>query len=447
MSIELTAVTSRKRLDVDPRARQVAVTDFLLTLFAALEQRSIRYCVLRDGDRLLQMADPEEVDLLVAEHQLDSLRAILAEFGFVELSGWGHAPHHFFLIYDEHAGRWLKLDVVTQLNYGRPVRALRTRLAEPCLAGRRRWEPTYILAAEDELITLLLHCVLDKGSFDLSRRQRLGILRQEVTETAYLSSHLAEYWLPSVRWAELAALLEDEDWGTILAYERAVVRRLRDRDRVGTTTRGLRARVLRKLNRWVGFRRLRVPMVALLAPDGAGKTTLAESLAASSYFPVRTIYMGLYQSGQSRSRGFRVPGLGLANRILTQWRRYVAARYHQSRGRLVIFDRYTYDSLLSTREPLGGARKLRRWLLAHACPPPDLVIILDAPGELLYTRKREHTVKVLEKQRQDYLQLQSQLPQAVVIDATQDSDIVRREAMALIWRSVGKRLRRSGATS
>ncbi|MEZ4731266.1 MAG: hypothetical protein R3E79_29455 [Caldilineaceae bacterium] len=81
----------------------------------------------------------------------------------------------------------------------------------------------------------------------------------------------------------------------------------------------------------------------------------------------------------------------------------------------------------------------RRWALAHACPAPDLVILLDAPGAILYARKGEHSAALLEEQRQGYLQLKSQLRQMVVIDATQHPDTVRRQVTTQIWRGYVRR--------
>lgn len=422
------------------------MSDLLLVLFDALADKQITYCLLRDGERLHELAENGEIDLLVAAHDFHQLRQVLAKLGFVTLSNWGHWPHHFFLIYEEAADLWLKLDVVTEISYGRPVRALRTTLATGCLENRRRQGPTFIPAAEDELVTLLLHCVLDKGRFAPERRHRLQALRRHVSDLEYLSSLLRSYWSPSVSWSQLAAQIEAGEWSALLAQEQTVAKNLKDDDSLATAGRHFRDRLLRKLNHWIGFFHLRIPTVALLAPDGAGKTTLATGIGESSYFPVRSIYMGLYQKQNSEPEGWRPPGLGLMGRILTQWRRYLSARYHQIRSRLVIFDRYTYDSLLTPRRSLDPLRRLRRWLLAHACPPPDLIIVLDAPGKLLYARKGEHSADALEKQRQEYLQLRATVPQMKVVDASQDADTVRRQVMGMIWHTLRKQQEMRGAS-
>ncbi len=412
------------------------MNDHLLRVLKCLEQKNIQYCLLRDQGSLDQLANGVEVDLLVQDIQLAQLSNLLAGLGFVGLPSQGYAPHHFFVAYDRDSDRWIKLDVVTEIAYGKPVRALRTALAIGCLGNRRRCGSTFVPAPEDELVMLLLHCVLDKGDFAPSRRQRLKALRYQVTDGDYFRALLATYWSPTMTWPQIAALIEAEDWTALLAERAAVAARLASRDPIGTLGRQARDRALRKMNRWAGLLRPRVPTVALLAPDGAGKTTLAAGIRNSFYFPVRLMYMGLYQKGAARSVALRLPGLGLTSRLLTQWKRYLTARYHQARGRLVVFDRYTYDAWLPPRQRLTWLRRWRRWLLGHACPAPDMVLVLDAPGEVLYARSGEHGPAVLEQQRQAYLQLQSYLPQTVVVDVSRDAEHVRREVTALIWQSL-----------
>jgi thymidylate kinase len=199
--------------------------------------------------------------------------------------------------------------------------------------------------------------------------------------------------------------------------------------------------------------------VVLLAPDGAGKTTLAHELTHDAYLRARLIYMGtnlnacttslpttrwlregvttLYGSKLRLERLLK--GLGFGNRLVEQWYRCGLGLYHKLRGRFVIFDRYVYDSWLA---PRVVGKRLRRWLLEQIYLAPDLVIVLDAPGALLHKRKGEHTPDRLEQQRQAYLGLQTQVPNLVVVDATRTAHAVRREVTTLIWHAYGKRVHR-----
>lgn len=60
----------------------------------------------------------------------------------------------------------------------------------------------------------------------------------------------------------------------------------------GQRGRTLAGRALRKLDRIAGVLQPRALTVALLAPDGGGKTTLATELARRFFLPSRYIYMG-----------------------------------------------------------------------------------------------------------------------------------------------------------
>ena len=436
--------------------------ELLLHVFHTIEQANIRYCVLRGYEELEEIEDGGDVDLLVQADQLEHFREVLAQLEFVMLPVWGHAPHLFFVAYDQSADRWLKLDVVTTVAFGKPIHAIQTSLANTCLDRRRRREPTFVLSAEDELLTLLLHCALDKGMFAPHRRARIQALRHEVTDARYLGEQLHASWSPEMSWQRLAGLIDGERWADLLAESAAVAAWLARSQQLGVLGRRFGRRLLRKLDRFAGALQPRSLTVALLAPDGGGKTTLVTELARRSFLPSRYIYMGSNIEAstvglpttrwiQARSKrpkqAGQMPawalarGLRFVNNMAEQWYRYGTSYYHIIRGRLLLFDRYVYDGQLDASRKRSLKTRARRWLLSAAAPKPDLVVFLDAPGELLFARKGEHSPEILEQQRQHYLGLRAHIPQMVVVDATRDAEQVRRTVTALIWRSYAKHLR------
>ncbi|MEO8229722.1 MAG: hypothetical protein ABI628_08165 [Chloroflexota bacterium] len=182
-------------------------------------------------------------------------------------------------------------------------------------------------------------------------------------------------------------------------------------------------------------------MVALLGPDGAGKSSLTASIARSFGLPVRKFYAGLYPADRRR---FRQPGLGTIALLLRLWRLAIGATWHRRQGRLVLFDRYAYDARLPLPPSAGRRTRLRRALLARALPTPDLVIVLDAPAEVLLGRRAEHPIEVVEAQRRRYAELARSVPDGVIVDASADADSVRRSVTALIWRRyVARQARRA----
>ncbi len=67
-------------------------------------------------------------------------------------------------------------------------------------------------------------------------------------------------------------------------------------------------------------------------------------------------------------------------------------------------------------------------LLAHCVPEPDLFIILDAPANVLQTRKREVTMQETARQRSAYRELAGTLKSSIVLNAARDLDTVISDA-------------------
>ncbi len=413
----------------------MSTTSLVYQVLKCLNDKAIPYCLLRDGEDIDQFRSGGEIDILVADTHFATLRRQLHELQFVQLATLGYSPHTFFIAYDSHGDCWLKLDVVTKIAFGRPIQSLSTSLSVNCLGNRRFAGLAYVPSPEDELVSLLLHCVLDKAHISPARARRLASLRLQVTDEHYITSLLATHWSIDLTWQRLAAIIDNSDFVHLLEARQTVASRLANRGPWRTHARSLCGRMLRKLSRLAPFYRPWSFTVAFLAPDGAGKSTLVNTLVDTAYIPVRSIYMGLYQ-GRAASRRIVMPGVGMMNALFKQWSRCCAASYHTIMGRLVLFDRYTYDALLPPRRRPSLLQRLRRWLLAHSCPSPDLVFLLDAPGQLLFKRKAEHSEATLENQRQAYLEMRSSVPNMIVVDAAQDSDQVRRKVLTLIWKHV-----------
>jgi thymidylate kinase len=389
----------------------------LNAVYRAFDAAGIRWALLRGG----HPADGD-VDLHVSLDDMARAALVLEGFGFIEQRSTGYRPHRFFL----RAGNdgWIKLDLVTELRFG-PVAFLAPGL-EGALSRRRKVGATFRLDPPDEFWALLLHGLLDKPAIDERRRNRLRSLAPHALASPAVANLFASR-------AEAEALVEaamDDRWDRAGAWARTLA------------PSGTRARLValrRAVARRIGWRltplHRRGVTVALLAPDGAGKTTTARLLARTFPIPVRTIYMGLYKNPRRRLP----PGVGLAARVALQWSRYTRALYHRRRGRVVLFDRYIYDA-----EPAAASRarfrdRLRRSVLARSLPRPDLILVLDAPADELLRRKGEHDLARLERDRAHYRAVSERTSTSSLIDATRPPDVVVREVSALIWTALAAR--------
>jgi thymidylate kinase len=407
----------------------------LRAVFAALDGASVRWCLLRgDADGRSPDGSDGDVDLLVARADLARAVAALRRCQLVPLAAYGRGSHRFFVGFDAGAAAFIELDIVTELAFG-PHFVLRTRAETDCLAGRCREGAAWVLRRDDEFWALLLHCVLDKRAVDEQHAARLS----QLAEFASLDSPLVAAWPEQTDL--LAALLsaaQAGDWGMAVRHGAVLEGLLRRRERVRIARRLVGATITRAAERPLQAWSRRGIGVALLGPDGAGKSTLARGIESSFYFPVRCVYMGLWARREVVSSKPRV-ALEIALRPLVIWRRYLGSLRHRGLGRLVVFDRYVYDAMLP---PTGSRVQLKRtyfWLLSRLCPAPQLVLVLDVPGQVMHLRKAEHEAAQLETDREHFRRLLGRLSNAERVDAHRPADVVLADVLGRIWRRYADR--------
>ncbi len=187
--------------------------------------------------------------------------------------------------------------------------------------------------------------------------------------------------------------------------------------------------------------RTRGVVVATVGTDGSGKSTVANELEQHLQrigFTTRTAYFGM-------ARG-NLPGVGIARRLLGiaapggevvsqdsaggtseptppskhQGLRKVAAWYYafeygwrylstvagpRRRAEVVICDRYVYD-LRESPWPGSPASAFVEWLV----PRPDVMVLPDAPAELIHARKPERSLSEQRRQQVKFRELLAESP-------------------------------------
>lgn len=406
----------------------VTVHPLLGRVFVDLESLDLRWSLLRVPSN--PEAPTGDVDLLVHSEDLGRLALLLSRHGFVALPGWEAPPTLLFLTYDPVSGHCLLLEVTDEVSYG-PGLAMRTGIAEGLLA-RSRWEGGMrVPAPADAFGALLLHCLLDKSSVPERYHAALQSLAAEAGDggafAQLLDAQLPREWSASsmrvaakeARWSDLATageLLADSWRGRLPWTDR----------RRAIWVRG------RRLLRTPGLLRRRYGVsVALLGPNGAGKSTLAEGIEQAWPLPVRRVYMGLWKSGDTP--GQEIPGLAQLMRLPTAWFRYLRGTVAQLNGQLVVFDRYAHDARRPPTPPMVRLKRVYLWLLAHGVPAPDLLLLLDVPGDVSYGRKAETSLEEAELEQREFRELAAALPQVCVLDASTGIEQVRAAALQAIW--------------
>ena len=479
------------------RSKQAVLHPMLEAAFEALNLAGVNWCLARIPSSL--SAPTGDVDLLVERTDHALARGVLRTLGFGTVRVWRRPePEAFYFLPHPQTGRNLCLHVATELSFG-SGHAIRTGAAAGCLRRRRKRGALFEAAPKDAFWILLLHCLLDKGEVALRYQNDL----QKLATSARMDDELAREaealcpagwgaprmvdhvhsgnWDLLNRLARYLKLAETEKrpldrvvqvvpmvggvlfsrsvrryvwargWTRVTRFVQRVItfpasvfyphehqvgaRALDNREVRRVIPRRVRKLVSRPLSAGRGL------TVALLGPDGAGKSTLAANLTSSlpEFAGVRVLYMGLGYAGLPRLARLPFPGSLASVGLLTLWFRYLVARYQRRLGRLVIFDRYTYDAWLSPGRRLTRPQLLARWVWAHACPEPDLVFLLDVPGEKVHERRGESEVALLEAARQEFLSLLTRVPRLQVVDASRSQELVRDDVAERIRRHVQQR--------
>jgi thymidylate kinase len=384
---------------------------------AALDRGGVRWSLLRPREGL---ARPDgDVDVLVEPEALGRVAELLGDLGFVRMPLPG--PDLHASRYDERDGIFLWLHVQAALRVAGEVVPAEEVLAEADRDGVRQPSDRWLLWI------LLLRALVDKG--ELPERHREPVRRLAAaweSGPATLEALARRHGLDPAAVVSAAAA---GDWDALMAQRRPPAPS-------GRASMPVRlARRVASIARWVRSGRSRRGLsVAVLGPDGAGKTTLVQGLARSLPLPTRIQSMGLTGGKLRRVDRLRVPGVIFLAKLAIIWLRYGRAMYRRERGEIVLFDRYLLDGVVPSGVRLGPAGRLSRSVLRRLCPMPDLVLLLDASGETMYARKGEYDAAVLESWRAGYDRLRGRLPDLEVIDAERPPDAVRRDAESRIWR-------------
>jgi thymidylate kinase len=135
----------------------------------------------------------------------------------------------------------------------------------------------------------------------------------------------------------------------------------------------------------------------------------------------------------------------LANRLGEEGYRQLVAWSLRRRGFITLFDRDFFADYFAhdVANPAGArslASRLHGFVLTHLYPRPDLVIFLDAPAALLYERKGEGSVELLERRRREYFQLRDHVKRFAIVDASQPHAAVVGDVTALIMQLAAEKL-------
>jgi len=424
---------------------RVAETPDALACFAALERAGVPYCLLRHYE--LDRATPDsDIDFVVPKARLPRdvatiLREAADDAGRVLIQAVDHDGAWSFIVCPRaprSPDDFTRLDAWPAPDVG----PYQFHSGANLLAHRQRNGVAWVPTAATEFGVVLTRRLVKR---DLRPQHLRALAALYAKDPAGCEAEIARLWGPRTA-KELGWLMRANAWNDIAARAPSL--------RAGLVGRAARAtplttlgRVLRRM--LVRARHVVRPTngvdVVFLGPDGAGKSTVMEQLRAAleAGFSAVEFHGGAPSLRQLRDGTYRTrtllptPGVlarphGLPARTgaasllkAAYWFVYYVLGYHVTvrpalaRGRLVLHHRHLVDALVDPRRYRYGGP---RWLLAllwWLTPKPDLVVLLDAPADVIRARKSELPRAEIERQLAAYRALVRAMPNGHVVDAGQ----------------------------
>lgn len=432
---------------------QAGNQDMFEHMIRGFESAGMPYCLLAGYDGFPQHI-PSDIDFMVAPHSNAQLPALISSIA--EASGANlvqHLQHEttasYFVLAKLKDTNITYLHPDSSSDYHRSGK--RWLLAETLLENRRRHPHGFWIPSAADAFSYYLIKKLDKGNLNATQASELAKRYHEDSKACRerLYKLLPDNDAALLETALIGAqTFEDSEWRKV----KENISRIKEDMHQYAPTISWRERRLGWLAEakriWLRMRKPTGLRIVFLGPDGSGKSTVISAVMQQLSQSFRNVEYRHLRPGrlpkQSNSTPVTDPHakpvrnkIGSHIKLLYFWSQYLAGNLlwlypRYVRSTLVIFDRYFHDLLADPlRYRFGGSLNLAR-KLGRTLTQPDLVFILDAPAEVLQSRKQEVTLAESARQREAYQSLVKEFNNAHIINTNQPVEQVINDVLSQV---------------
>lgn len=421
----------------------------LLRVFEVLESAGVEWCVLHGYEAFPDRVEGD-VDMLVQADALPGrilqlLQEHRQQIGADVVQAFNGGAYFIVLAEMESEGTPCLLQLHISRDYVVEDRVLMR--GEEILRSRRKHNGFWIPAADCEFACVLANRIAKQN---LLTKHQEGLARL-YQENPWACDQRLVRCFDRESAKRISNAAEQGDWSdvnrSLPQLREKLVKSLRQSKRA--------TRWAGKLARWIkprnGFH------VVFLGPDGVGKSTVIEAFQkdldgvflhqtyltfAPSLLPAR---MAPAKPGGPHSLP---PRSWPASLIKAGWWSIcytlgylVSVRPTLARGGMVVNHRYLIDAMVDRRRyRYSGPTWLLKWIWGMV-PKPDLIILLDAPPEVIAARKSELPLERIVELREGYRSVVGKLANSHVIDASQPLTKVVHDVESVVIHHLAERKR------